>query len=82
MSGEQVRSDKGADGVECIAWLWVVRWAADGRIVPFRFGNRLTALPESFGQLTALKELYLSRASACAGWRCCYGPRTVALGDR
>ena len=29
--------------------------------------NQLTALPESFGQLTALRELKLSRASACAG---------------
>ena len=32
----------------------------------FRRNNRLTALPESFGQLTALRELNLSRASACA----------------
>ena len=28
----------------------------------FRESNQLTALPESFGQLTALKELELSRA--------------------
>ena len=31
-----------------------------------RGGNELTALPESFGQLTALQTLDLSRASACA----------------
>ena len=31
-----------------------------------REDNQLTALPESFGQLTALKELWLSRASAFA----------------
>ena len=36
----------------------------------FRYGNKLTALPESFGQLTALQTLKLSRASACAEWRC------------
>ena len=30
------------------------------------YGNQLTALPESFGQLTALETLELSRASACA----------------
>ena len=32
----------------------------------FRWGNQLTALPESFGQLTALQTLNLSRASAFA----------------
>ena len=32
----------------------------------FRWENELTALPESFGQLTALQTLYLSRASAFA----------------
>ena len=31
-----------------------------------RTSNQLTALPESFGQLTALEDLHLSRASACA----------------
>ena len=44
--------------------------------------NKLTALPESFGQLTALRELKLSRASACAEWRCCCGFWTVELGVR
>ena len=33
----------------------------------FRQSNQLTALPKSFGQLTSLKDLSLSRASACAG---------------
>ena len=32
----------------------------------FRSKNELTTLPESFGQLTVLETLYLSRASACA----------------
>ena len=32
----------------------------------FRQKNQLTALPESFGQLTALQKLELSRASAFA----------------
>ena len=32
----------------------------------FRSDNQLTALPESFGQLTALQTLNLSRASALA----------------
>ena len=44
--------------------------------------NQLTALPESFGQLTALQTLNLSRASACAEWRCCCGLRTIELGER
>ena len=77
-----MRSEEGAEGLECVAWSWVVRWAADGRIAPFRFNNQLTALPESFGQLTALQGLYLSRASACAEWRCCCGPWTVEVGER
>ena len=47
-----------------------------------RHGNQLTALPESFVQLTALQTLNLSRASACAEWRCCCGPWTVELGER
>ena len=47
-----------------------------------RSWNKLTALPESFGQLTALQHLRLSRASACAEWRCCCGPWTVELGER
>ena len=42
----------------------------------------LTALPESFGQLTALQTLKLSLASACTEWRCCCGPWTVELGER
>ena len=48
----------------------------------FRHVNQLTALPDSFGQLTALQELDLSRASACAEWRCCCGPWTVEVGER
>ena len=47
-----------------------------------RWRNQLTALPESFGQLTALQTLRLSRASACAEWRCCSGFWTVELGER
>ena len=47
-----------------------------------RSNNELTALPESFGQLTALEVLYMSRASACAEWRCCSGFWTVELGER
>ena len=54
----------------------------DGRLFGFRDSNQLAALPESFGQLTALETLYLSRASACAEWRCCCGPWTVELGER
>ena len=42
----------------------------------------MTALPESFGQLTALKEVELSRASACTEWRRCCGSLTVELGER
>ena len=45
----------------------------------FRQDNQLTALPESFGQLTALETLWLSRASVCAEWRCCCGPWTVEV---
>ena len=51
----------------------VVQICAEGCRRPhraFRERNQLTALPESFGQLTALQWLYLSRASACAEWRC------------
>ena len=49
----------------------------------FRFGgNELTALPESFGQLTTLQTLFLSRASACAECRCICGPWTVEQGER
>ena len=47
-----------------------------------RYGNQLTALPESFGQLTALQKLHLSRASAFAWWRCICGPWTIELGER
>ena len=48
----------------------------------FRDENQLTTLPESIGQLTALQELHLSRASACAELRCCCGPWTVEVGER
>ena len=63
----------------------VVQGCAEGCGRPhraFRESNLLTALPESFGQLTALRELKLSRASACAEWRCCSGFWTVELGER
>ena len=46
----------------------------------FRSGNQLTALLDSFGQLAALQNLNLSRASACAECRCICGPWTVELG--
>ena len=62
----------------------VVQGCAEGCGRPhraFRYENQLTALPESFGQLTALQELKLSRASACAEWRCCCGPWTVEVGE-
>ena len=43
----------------------------------FRHKNQLTALPESFGQLTALEKLDLSRRNACAKvWG---GPCAVAV---
>ena len=48
----------------------------------FRYGNQLTVLPESIGQLTALELLSLSRASACAKLRCYCGPWTVEVGER
>ncbi len=49
----------------------------------FRSKNQLTALPESFGQLTALQSLELSRASACAEWRFAVADRrTVEVGER
>ena len=47
----------------------VVQGCAEGCGRPhraFRENNKLTALPASFGQLTALRELKLSRASAFA----------------
>ena len=44
--------------------------------------RRLQKLPNDFGQLTALQKLNLSRASACAEWRCCCGLRTIELGER
>ena len=63
----------------------VVQGCAEGCGWPhraFRQKNKLTALPESFGQLTALQTVYLSRASACAELRCCCGPLTVEVGER
>ena len=51
----------------------VVQGCAEGCVRPhraFRNDNELTALPESFGQLTALVKLDLSQRSACAKvWR-------------
>ena len=44
--------------------------------------RQLQELPTDFDQLTALQRLKLSRASACAEWRCCCGPWTVELGER
>ena len=46
----------------------------------FRNFNKLEALPESFGQLTALKELVLSERSACANVR--RGPSAAAGCER
>ena len=63
----------------------VVQGCAEGCGRPhraFRQENELTALPESFGQLAALKKLFLSRASVCAEWRCCCGPWRVEVGER
>ena len=63
----------------------VVQGCAEGCGRPhraFRSDNQLTALPESIGQLTALQKLWLSRASACAEWRCCCGMWTVELSER
>ena len=63
----------------------VVQGCAEGCVRPhraFRYENKLTALPESFGQLTALQTLDLSRASAFAWYRCSFGPWTVELGER
>ena len=65
--------------------LRVVQGCAEGCGRPHRAlreNNHLTALPASIGQLTALEKLELSRASACAEWRCCCGPWTVELGER
>ena len=64
----------------------VVQGCAEGCGWPhraFRQSDKLKALPESFGQLTTLRTLNLSRASACAEWRCCCcGPWTVELVER
>ena len=77
-----MRSEEGAEGLACVA-LVVVCAVCCGRLHrSLRSLNQLTALPESFGQLTALRELKLSRASACAEWRCCSGFWTVELGER
>ena len=50
----------------------------------FRYQNQLTKLPESnrFGQLTALQQLDLYRASAFAELRCCCGPWAAKVGER
>ena len=51
----------------CGLVLGVCAWVCGWPHRAFRFINQLTELPESFGQLTALFELKLSRANACAG---------------
>ena len=61
-----MRSEEGAEGLACVA-LVVVCAVCCGRLHrALRRNNQLTALPASFGQLTALQKLYLSRASAFA----------------
>ena len=59
-------------------FLAVVRAHPDHRPSALRSENKLAALPESFGQLTALEHLDLSQRSACAEvWR---GPFAAAIG--
>ena len=78
-----MRSEEGAEGLERVCGLVLVCAVCCGRPHrALRYDNQLTALPASFGQLTALQKLDLSRASACAEWRCCCGPWTVELGGR
>ena len=77
-----MRSEEGAEGLECVAWSWVVRLGCGRPPRAFRSNNQLTTLPESIGKLTALQKLMLSRASACAELRCCCGPWTVEVGER
>ena len=63
-----MRSEEGAEGLERVCDLVLVCAVCCGRPHrALRQYNQLTALPESFGQLTALQTLTLSRASACAG---------------
>ena len=60
--------------------LSILRAQTDHLLAALRDRNELTALPESFGQLTALKDLNLSQRSACVkvgrgpcavvGWAC------------
>ena len=61
-----MRRQEGAEGLECVAWSGVCAVGCGRVHRAFRHNNQLTALPESFGQLTALRELRLSRASAFA----------------
>ncbi len=78
-----MRTDAGAEGLERVYGLVVVCAVCCERPHrALRDRNQLTALPESFGQLAALQELGLSRASACAECRCICGPWTVEQGER
>ena len=77
-----MRSEEGAEGLECVAWSWDVRLGCGRPPRASRYENQLTVLPESIGQLTALEVLSLSQASACAKLRCCCGPWTVEVVER
>ena len=59
-----MRSEEGAEGLECFAWSRDVRRAADGRIAPFRSGNPLQQLKVSAGR--ELLHAALGQASAPA----------------
>ena len=61
-----MRSEESAEGLACVALVVGCAVCCGRPHRALRSGNRLTALPESFGQLTALRVVNLSRASACA----------------